>query len=1051
VGVRRESVELSLSDVDFTTGMARAAAQTALLNRELGNLDGTSARADRSTRALAADDGGIARTGDKARKSSNDLNEYTGRLNALVSAAVTLGPALIPLTAGAIPAVTGLAAGFGAAAGAVGVAMLAFHGVGDALKAFDAYSLQPTTANLGKLNEKLAGLGPGGAELVKTLHDLEPALQQLQGAARGGLLPGGAEGLRELLPLLPQVERIIGSISTEMGTLAEKAGHGLVNDAEFKAFFHYLETDAAPTLDAFAKAAGNVGAGLAQMTVDFAPVNRDFASGLVHASEEFRQWSDGLAQSQGFHEFMAYIEQEGPKAVALLESLGNAALGIVQAAQPVGQVVMPALTALLNVLGAIGKSPLGPVIYTGVAGAIAFSKASGAMSSMLAKLTAQTAALSAEMKGLAASEEAAAVAGAGVGKGRAALNGVYAGLGTRGARSASGLIGAAIGAPFVADGLNNLFGNNVDYSRPGVNAGDLGKTAYYSDHAYSWKNPLGSILTGVTQAGGGILGVNTPLDAMRNSTAGADLTLAQMQQNGQGAQAAHDFDLITAAAKKQGESIADLRKQYPNYTAALNQAKTANGGLSATQAANAQAALQQAAALKQATDAALGAFDAETNYRQALKDAAAQAAKSNAGINGSTDAALANRSALSKLAAAWNGQSDAVKGNTKRYAEAKQSFIDMATGMGVPIGQAKRLANQLLEVPKSVQSKIQVDTALALAGIDTVKNALANMHGKTLDVYINRIDTSGVGNAAANAQHQGHAAGGYTGRGGKYEPAGTVHRDEVVLPSEVVHRDAAFLRARYGYLPGMSELPGYADGGFVGHGLTIVPLLSPYAAAKDNGVTIDKDGHLQKQLKQFSNALQAATNSLSKETQARDSLVSTISGNLTSGNLFGTGTGVTGSVFGQQFAPGSISAVNATLAQQIKDANDTTDLEKSLHSRGLSGDALQALIEQGGVSELRTFSAASNSDLATYQSLYGQRATAVGKAADTGALVLGMTQAQAKTTTQVAVLTGVVQQIQREINVQRKQAAAAAKEKAKAAREAAKAQTQVAHRARRHR
>jgi hypothetical protein len=1040
--------------------MARAAAQTALLNRELGNLDGTSARVDRSTRALAADDGGIARTGDKARKSSSDLNEYTGRLNALVSAAVTLGPALIPLTAGAIPAVTGLAAGFGAAAGAVGVAVLAFHGVGDALKALDAYSVQPTTANLDKLNEKLAEIGPGGAEIVRTLHDLEPELQRLQGAAQSGLLPGGAEGLRELLPLLPQVERIVGSIATEMGTLAEKAGHGLANDSEFKAFFHYLETDAAPTLDAFAKATGNVAAGLAQMTVDFAPANRDFASGLVHASEEFRQWSDGLAQSQGFHQFMAYIEQEGPKAADLLKSLGDAALGIVHAAQPVGQVVMPVLTALLNVIGAIGKSPLGPVIYTGVAAAVAFNKGAELMSGLLAKLTVQTAALGFEMKGLAVSTDTAAaaaarfgVAGGMIGPATAAAAKTQAARASTmsGARTASGLIGAAIGAPFAADAINNLFGNNVDYSHPGVNAGDLGKTAYYSDHAYSWKNPLGTALTGITQLGGGLLGVNTPLDAMRNSTAGADLTLSQMVQNGQGAQAAHDFDLITAAAKKQGESLASLRQQYPNYTAAVNQAKTANGGLSATQTSAAQAALQQAAALKQATDAALGAFDAETNYRQALKDAAAQAAKSNAGINGSTDAALANRSALSKLAAAWNGQSDAVKGNTKRYAEAKQSFIEMATGMGVPIGQAKRLADQLLEVPKSVQSKVTVDTAMALAGIDTVKSALANLHGKTLDVYINRIDTAGAGNAAANAQHSGHAAGGYTGRGGKYEPAGTVHRDEVVLPSEVVHRDAAFLRMRYGYLPGMSELPGYADGGFVGHGLSIVPLINPYATAKDFGVSVDKDGHLQKQLKQFSNALQAATNSLSKETQARDSLVSTISGNLTSGNLFGTGTGVTGSVFGQQFAPGSISAVNATLAQQIKDANDTTDLEKSLHGRGLSGDALQALIEQGGVSELRTFSAASNSDLATYQSLYGQRATAVGKAADTGALVLGMTQAQAKTTTQVAVLTGVVQQIQKEINVQRKQAAAAAKEKAKAAREAAKAQNETAHRARRHR
>jgi hypothetical protein len=57
---------------------------------------------------------------------------------------------------------------------------------------------------------------------------------------------------------------------------------------------------------------------------------------------------------------------------------------------------------------------------------------------------------------------------------------------------------------------------------------------------------------------------------------------------------------------------------------------------------------------------------------------------------------------------------------------------------------------------------------------------------------------------------KGFAAGGYTGRGGKYEPAGVVHRGEFVFPQESVQRIGVPL------LGALAGLPGYASGGLVG-------------------------------------------------------------------------------------------------------------------------------------------------------------------------------------------------------------------------------------------
>jgi len=58
----------------------------------------------------------------------------------------------------------------------------------------------------------------------------------------------------------------------------------------------------------------------------------------------------------------------------------------------------------------------------------------------------------------------------------------------------------------------------------------------------------------------------------------------------------------------------------------------------------------------------------------------------------------------------------------------------------------------------------------------------------------------------------GYAEGGFTGPGGKYEPAGVVHRGEYVMPSEVVKRVGADNLQRLH----QSALRGYADGGLVG-------------------------------------------------------------------------------------------------------------------------------------------------------------------------------------------------------------------------------------------
>src|SRR5690349_4146478 len=126
MATRNEAVRLTLQD-DFTSGMARAAAATALLNRELKNLSGQSVVSARVTQSISRDTDTIARSADKADRS---INQLTGRLRLFADAAAILGPALVPIGAVGIPALSGLANQMGVAALAGGTLIASFQGVG---------------------------------------------------------------------------------------------------------------------------------------------------------------------------------------------------------------------------------------------------------------------------------------------------------------------------------------------------------------------------------------------------------------------------------------------------------------------------------------------------------------------------------------------------------------------------------------------------------------------------------------------------------------------------------------------------------------------------------------------------------------------------------------------------------------------------------------------------------------------------------------------------------------------------------------------------------
>jgi hypothetical protein len=413
------------------------------------------------------------------------------------------------------------------------------------------------------------------------------------------------------------------------------------------------------------------------------------------------------------------------------------------------------------------------------------------------------------------------------------------------------------------------------------------------------------------------------------------------------------------------------------------------GSVAAEAAAASQAEIEgMTNAMREQVNAAVGAFDAVTQYRQALKDARAQAEKTDAGIRGNSDAALANRGALSALAAAWNNQSDAAKNTPGAYAAARRAFVETANAMGVPIGKAKELFNQLNEIPPRKVTTVTAETGQASAALNAIRGLLFGINSKTVTLTtvrrtVNEGQPSGLGPRLS-------------ADGGSVPKDGGVYADRfayMLAPGEEIISNRYGQADRFRADRAAGRIPGYADGGTTGKS----PNRPRYAwddaprnqfagmSARELKVA-EKQAEkalkvMQRGAERMQGAVDAASDAFDKVTQAAkdeasareqlqsqfDSLSSGV-GNRYMSDLFGS-TGTSASdVFGNT-SP-NLNPIDRLLADLGAIGGDQ-GLFSSLQARGLSGASLTyAAQQEGGLSSL---SSLSDSDLQRYSSLFAQR------------------------------------------------------------------------------
>jgi hypothetical protein len=794
-------------------------------------LDGTASAADKSTRSID--------------RNASSIDKLSGRLAILARVGAVLGPTLAPIGGVAVAGVAALSAQLGFAVIGIGTLVTAFQGVGTAIEAVEKARLEPTVANLQAAREALKQLGPEAQQFVQAFSEFRPVLRDLRDSAAAGFFPGMTEALDDFERMAPQVEQILQAVGKVSGDLVADAAGSLAGP-EWAEFLDFLEREAPKALDTMGRTVGALAHGLSELWMAFTPLNTDVNDWLLDSARGFDEWAQGLSQTEGFQEFVEYIRANGPLLGDALVSISNAILQIGEAAAPLGGPVLRIITELANVIAAIADSPLGTPIMAGVTALSALSLASAATTAAVGRLNAALAAMG--ITGAAAGRQAAAGVAA---TGAAATASTAA---TRGGAVSGALAGASAGGmlPVLATlyGLYNagntfqgVIDGTYDFSDAitrtlipaltgleavGVDLPDwLGgnsddPTGYgFGVRADQIANSFGlaEVATGdlnrtSTTYELTALRINKALIDQEKQTDKNRLAMqayrAEIRANRDAAQAGaesmvdfgsqaapEDFNLDGYLTRLQGEvkAMRDLRENSEeSFRRGLDE-----DYIQHLREMGSQGALQ----LKHFADASEKEIGRANRLWQAHQRESRLARREIDGTQravnafGRTDAkARIEQVGAEKVAAAAARARAAVSGIPD-----KSNTNIREAGAAKVAAAAARARAAVVSIPDKSDTSIQQSGAPEVAAAAArVQAAISGIDRSVLVTIRSQV----IGNIPT------FDTGGYTGPGGKYEPAGIVHKGEVVLPQEIVQRDRSMLWSRYGHLPGM------ATGGLAG-------------------------------------------------------------------------------------------------------------------------------------------------------------------------------------------------------------------------------------------
>lgn len=317
-------------------------------------------------------------------KSTNSLNSWSGRIALATQAALTFGPALIPIGAAAIAAGAGLAS-MGTAVGAAGLAygstmksvVDATEKVGKAsIKAGDDLNRQklvlgmmtPGTAEYAaqlkvvnssqeEYSKQLKTLAPPQQNFIKASESMKGAMMGLGTSIPTKMLQTATTAIQGMTNIIKGMQPVILAIQPIVQGLADDFKKW-TESPSLKHYIDLIKTNAVPALQKLIDIGKNVAHTLGVGFETFLPTGQKVLDVIKKGSDALAKWADG----GGFKRFIDYVNQHKAAVETFFKNLNDALKNVGDA---MGGLSGPSLVVTNALLKLVASAP--PAVIQAIA------------------------------------------------------------------------------------------------------------------------------------------------------------------------------------------------------------------------------------------------------------------------------------------------------------------------------------------------------------------------------------------------------------------------------------------------------------------------------------------------------------------------------------------------------------------------------------------------------------------------------------------------------------------------------------------------------------
>lgn len=631
-----------------------------------------------------------------------------------------------------------------------------------------------------KVAEAMEGLSPEAQSFARMLvSEVIPGLEKIRDRIQASLLPKMEVSLRNLALLGPDIEDGLGGTADVLGNIAIK-GSEMMTSGPFRADARTIMATNNRLLEDWGETGLNVIDMIRNLTVTSGPMVERFAQFARGGSESAAVF---LENKRATGELDEFFDKAGDTMAEFGDILGDIIVGGAQLAQTMGPLGMILLRQLADLVAWVGQlAEAHPTMMTLVSslviGAAAFNKIGTIIGGLMVTMPAMIGNwrnLAGLVGGLAPSAVASGAGMMAASRGMEAAS-IAAGTGTE------RMLGWAVGAKTAAGAGEMVMssGNRVAgvLTRIGAHLPIVGVAAVALAAAYELLVTSADEAADVMLKGGGAAEQMTQKMQQQNAAVSGWLQyipvagsyLAELNDRYEVfapnlEDATRAMEAQRAAMDPLSRATSDAARAQADYLYALEQGdmvKAEDAYRRFTTATEEQARQQRilddnlkatTRSLEEQVGIVLGAVEADIRYQDALARATSAVAENGATHDRTTEAGRRNEQALIDLSREAARNEEAMRNNGASadmmrhfHDGARNELIRVAQQMGYNQGEAQRLADRYLAVPRDIPTTFWAHTGAARAAVEAFARDTSNIMASVRDEQVIVSFASDTGN-----------------------------------------------------------------------------------------------------------------------------------------------------------------------------------------------------------------------------------------------------------------------------------------------------------------